>query len=222
MPRLLALAATLLIAAASSAQPVALDSVARRPAFGVPLSGDFEPAQTSAALAYVAAAASTAGPIALGIVLDDVLGASPETGGERPTVITLVLAGAWFGPHVGNLTLGAGQDVRRGFALTAGGFLSGVVLAGGAVLVGGVCLVGDIAQGEIGSGDCAAGPLVTVLLVSAAVLTAAGTLAGTAYGLATIPRNAARAQRYRQSYPRVAVAPGWRSGGPALSVRVGL
>ena len=59
------------------------------------------------------------------------------------------------------------------------------------------------------------------LLVTGAALAALGTVAGAAYGLATIPRSAARAQRYRQAYP-VSVAPGWRSGRPALSVRVGL
>ena len=224
MARLLALVSTLLIAAASAAQPVAVDSVARRPAFGVPLTGDFEPPQTSAALAYLYSAAATAIPLAAGAVLLQISEPSGTAGQVSPGDIGmyLVIAGVWAGPAAGNLSLGAGGDVRRGAVYTVGGFLSGVVLAGGAVLIGGVCLAGDLAQGQIGSGDCAAGPLVAVLLVSAAALTAAGTLAGAGHHLATIPRNAALAQRYRQSHPRVALAPGWRSGGPALSLRVGL
>ena len=217
------LTAVLLAAATASAQPVLPDSVARRPPFSVPVTGDFAPPQTSAAVAYLSSVAATAGPIVAGIALNDVLGADPETGSERPAVVTLVLAGAWVGPHVGNLTLGAGGDARRGFALTAGGFLSGVALAGVAVVIAGTCALDDIRGGEIGSGDtCADGPVVVGLLVTGAALAAAGTVAGTAYALVTIPRNADRAQRYRRAYPRVSVAPSWGAGGPAASVRVGL
>ncbi len=226
--RRLSLAAVLVLAAlaapAASGQPAALDSVPPRPSFSVPVTGDFAPPQTSAARAYLYSAAATAVPVAAGVLLLQASGPSGTAGQVTPgdVGIVLVIAGAWLGPAAGNLSLGAGADVRRGAVLTAGGFLTGAVLAGGAVAVAGVCVVGDLAQGRLGGEGCTLGPLAAGLLIAGGVAAAVGTVAGTAYNMGTIPRNAARAQRYRRAYSRVSVTPRWRSGEPALSVRVGL
>lgn len=222
------LAAVLVLAAlaapAGSGQPVATDSIAHRPAFSVPVTGDFAPPQTSAVRAYLYSAAATAVPVAAGVLLLQAGGPSDTPGQATPgdLGIVLVIAGAAFGPAVGNLSLGAGTDVRRGVALVAGGFAGGVVLAGGGVAIAGFCIAGDLASGQLGSADCAAEPLAVALLVAGVAVAAVGAVAGTAYSLATVPRNASRARTYRRAHPRVAVAPGWRAGAPALGIRVGL
>ena len=220
--RLLPIALATLAALAASGQPVAADSVAARPAFAVPVTGDFEPPQTSAALAYAYSALATAAPVAAGLALDSAFGPDPESGSNRPAAVVLVLGGAWFGPLAGNLSLGAGADARRAFLLSGGGFVAGVAIAGAGVAITGVCVVGDLADGVLGSGDCAVGPAATALFVVAAATAALGTAAGAAYSLATVPANAERARRYRQVHSSVSAAPGWRAGGPALAVRVGL
>lgn len=216
--------AVLLALAAPALGQAPVDSVPPRPAFSVPVTGDFQPPQTSALRAYAYSVAATAVPIAAGALLLRVSEPADTAGEVTPgdVGIMLVFAGVMAGPTAGNLSLGAGADARRGVFMSGGGFVAGVALAGGGVAVAGFCLAGDLVRGELGSGDCVAGPLAVVLLVGGAAAAAAGTLAGTVYHFVTIPRNAARARRYRQVHPRVAVAPGWRSGGPSVSVRVGL
>ena len=220
----LALLVAALAAPAASGQPAGQDSVARRPAFEVPLTGDFAPPQTSAVRAYLYSVAATAIPIAAGVLLLRASDPSETPGGFSPgdAGIVLVYAGAWFGPNAGNLSLGAGADARRSFMVAGGGFLAGVVLAGAGVGVAGVCVLDDLSRGRLGDDDCLAGPVATGLIVMGAAVAVVGTVAGTGYALATVPANAARARRYRQAYPDVTVAPGWRAGRPALSVRVGL
>ena len=125
------------------------------------------PPQTSAPVAYLYAAVATALPVAAGVLLLQSDGPSGTAGrvSAGDIGVTLVIAGAWFGPLAGNLSLGAGRDARAGVLLTATGFVSGVVLAGAGVAVGGTCVVADLARNEVGSADCPAGTLSTALLV---------------------------------------------------------
>ena len=208
MTRVVPLALVLAASAAHAQEPA--DSLQRLPPFSIPIREDFEPPQTSAGRAYLYSAAATGGTVALGYLLYMALPESDltESSFSANYVGVVVMGlGVVAGPAVGNLSLGAVDDVKRAQAISAAGFLSGAVLV-------------TVSLGAAAGGD--PGTVSEGLFVAGVALAGAGYVGGVAYTLATIPRNAARAQRYRQSYPRVAVAPGWRSGGPALSVRVGL
>ena len=219
-----ALLAVLLATAAASAQPASRDSVPRLPAFSVPVTGDFAPPQTSAARAYLYSAAATAVPIAVGALLLRTGEPSGEPGGVSLDDVGFVVAlsGVWFGPLAGNLSLGAGEDARRAFLYSGAGFLGGVVLAGVATAIAGGCVVSDLARRQTLSSECVDHPVVVGLVVTGAAVAAAGALGGAGYALGTVPRNAARARLYREAHPRLSAAPGWRSGGPALTLRVDL
>lgn len=189
-----------LAAPVASGQVAAADSVAVLPPFRIPIKGDFAPPQTSALRAYAYSAGVAGGTVALGYLLHR----APE-GGSMATSSTaqavgafLMVIGAGFGSSAGNVSLGAMDDVTRAAYIRMVGVFGGTV-----------GIVGLLA----GSGE--------VFVVGTAVM-GAGLVGGVAYDLATIPGNAARARRYRQAYPRVSIAPGWRAGAPALGVRVGL
>lgn len=205
MPRALLLALAVLAAPTASGQPtadgVSRDRVAVLPPFRLPHRGDFAPPQTSALRAYAYSAGVTAGTVALGYVLYRVLPTrdpteasfSPSYAGEL-----VMIVGAVYGTAAGNVSLGAAGDVTRAT------YIRGVGLLGG---------VGALVFGLSGSGE---------VFTLGYLVMGAGLAGGIVYDLATIPRNAARARHYRRAHPRVAVAPGWQSGGPALGLRVGL
>ena len=206
MARTLALLLALAAGHAASGQPLA------PPAPDLP-PPTLRPSHSSAGRAYLYSAAATAGTVGLGLLLVEVLPKGDPTRDSftpQDLAWVVVAAGAIGGPSVGNLTLGAGDDVGRAYTVKAIGVAGG----GGLVLLGVVSALSCVADGP----PCGAAE---GLLVAGAVVTGAGLVAGTAYDLATIPRNAARARRSRQS-PPVSVAPGWRGGGPALALRVGL
>ena len=216
MPRALLLALAALAAPAASGQPVAVDSLPRRPPFHVPITQDFAPPQTSAARAYLYSAVATGGPILVGVLLNEVAPPS-EDGAVGQVAVALVLTGAMIGPMAGNLSLGAASDVRRALVPKSIGAVGGAVLFLAGAGAGLLCITDALATG----GECDGGA-VTALWVTAGVVMAGGLVVGAAMDLATIPANAARARRYRQAHPRVTVAPGWRAGAPALGVRAWL
>ena len=176
---------------------------------------DFEPLQTSAARAYLYSVAATGGLVAVGLLADAAAGGSgvgPLGDPEYDDTRLIVAVSLLVGPSVGNLTLGAGADVGRAFAVKG----AGVVAAGGLLLVGlGTTLACVGADCDAGSG----------LVTAAAVVAVAGFAAGTAYDLVTIPGNAARARRHvRGRGGRVSLAPGYaaRAGAPTLTLRARL
>ena len=225
MPRLPLVALSVLIAAMSvpvaSSQPVAPDSVARRPDFSVPLPGDFAPPQTSAARAYTYALLATGATVGAGVLLIEALGEPPVEGTNLlyDAGPVIIIAGAAIGPSVANLSLGAAQDVGRALTIKMVGLGTGIALGGTGLLIGAGCVVSELN----GGGDAErCGPAVTALLTGGIAAAAAGMVIGTGYDLATVPGNAARARQYRAAYPRVALAPGWRAGSPTAVLRVGL
>ena len=206
---------------AASGQPVVVDSLARLPTFNVPITEDFAPPHASAARAYLYSAVATGGLVAAGLLVEEALGDSPpESDGSLRDGIgpALVIFGVLMGPSVGNLSLGAVEDARRAFVPKAVGLGVGAGLGAAGLTTALVCTLSSFDTGD--TGGC--GTVVIALFVSGAAAATVGVGIGTVRDLSTIPANAERARRYRQAHPHVTVAPGWRSGGPALSVRVGL
>ena len=218
-PSLLALVA--LAAPVASGQPVgappaAPDSVARLPAFSVPVVRDFEPPHTSAARAFAYSTAGTVGPILLGLLANRAFPPDDEDGPLSMLGTGLIVAGVMAGPPLGNLSLGAVESVRQAGRPK----VIGVAVGSGIILVGVAATAGCALEGAGARGACVADPL--ALLTAGGAVVATGMAVGSVIDLATIPANAARARRYRQVHSSVSAAPGWRAGGPALAVRVGL
>ena len=175
---------------------------------------DFEPLQTSAARAYLYSVAATGGLVAAGLLADAVAGEGGVASVEDPeydNTRLIVAVSLLVGPSVGNLTLGAGADVGRAFAIKG----AGVVVGGGLLLVGLgttlACVSDDVGCGRLSG--------------AATAVAAAGFVVGTVYDLATIPGNAARAQRHvRGRGGRVSLAPGYavRARTPTLGLNVRL
>jgi len=181
-----------------------------------PLTGLSQPTETgprwttSATDAYLISAGSTAGAVGLGLALYHVLPAQEPSSDRfvpRDAALSLIVLGAFVGPTMGNVALGAVGDAERGLAIKGIGVSAGAVIALGSLVV----IVGCL-------GGSACGGYVEALVVTGAVVAGAGFVAGTIYDLATIPRNAARAQADRR---RVALRPavGLRGGTPTVGLR---
>lgn len=215
-----ALLALLLLPALAAAQAPP-DSLRTLPEFGVPVSGDFRPPQTSAARAYLYSAAATGVLVGVGYLVDRAAAAAldPTTSDSYLLDVGgfLMAAGVIGGPMVGNLSLGAGADVRRGAAPK----LVGIAVGGSLVLAGTLSALACIPAQSDGCGGAAG-----VLVVGGAVVGVVGLAVGTVYDLATIPGNARWARRARANGNRVpvALAPGYdaRADAPVLTLRVGL
>ena len=197
-------ALALLLASASHAQVLA-SHPAPPPS---PFAGGAAPREVSASEAYLYSAVATGGAVALGYVLYRVLPGDPtqDSFTGRDLGLALIAVGVVGGPSVGNLTLGAENDVNR--ALLVKGIGAGVG-AGLAVAAIATCF-------SIGDSPPACESLGTPLFVGAALAVGTGFVVGTVYDLATIPGNARAARR-----GGVAVGLG-RGGVPTVGLHVGL
>lgn len=167
------------------------------------------PLHTSGARAYAYSAAATAGGIGLGYVLYRALPEGDPTldsFSPRDAGLLVIAIGAVGGPAVGNLTLGAEGDVRRGLLIRSAGLC---VAAGLAAATFAVCAPG------LGDASSTCDATANAFVVGGAVALGAGLLGGAVYDLATIPGNAREARRQRG---RVQVAP----AGAGLMVTVRL
>lgn len=179
-------------------QPVARDSLPRLPEFRTPITEDFAPRHASAARAYLYSAAATGGLVVLGLLVEDAVSGVEDLEGIG---IGLAVTGVIFGPSAGNVSLGAVGDFQRALVVSVG-IGSGLVLGS----LGFVSILGCVANAD---GQCDAAGF---LFVSAVAVAATGVAIGALMVLTSIPATAARARRYRQQHPRVAVAPGGREG----------
>ena len=195
---------------------MAADSVARLPPFSVPIVRDFEPPHTSATRAFAYSTAGTVGPIVLGLLANRAFPPGNEDDPLSMLGTGLIVAGVMVGRPLGNLSLGAVESVRQAGKPK----VIGVTIGSSIILVGVVATAGCALEGAGARGACIGDPL--ILLTAGGAVVATGMALGSLMDLATIPRNAERARRYRQAHPRVSAAPGWRAGRPALAVRVGL
>lgn len=220
------LAALLLAPALAAAQ--APDSLRLLPAFGIPVTGDFRPPQTSAARAYLYSATATGALVGVGYLLYE-HGPQPDptlasTAYVREAGGLLMILGVMAGPMAGNLSLGAGRDAGHGVRFKAAGAIGGSVLLGVALVSAGVCL-GSGAQ----SGTCPLEPVAVGAFYGIPVVIGAGLAVGAVYDLATIPANARWARQARATgnrvparEVRVQIAPGYdpRFDAPMGTVRI--
>lgn len=172
----------------------------------------YEPLHDSEALAFGISAGATALFAGVGYLL--VLTHEPATASDDGTVapgfreagIGLMIVGLLLGPPTGNATLGAGPDVFIGTTIK----LVGVGVAGALVMTA-----------VIGNFDCGVGcPKARPFLTAGAVVLAAGTLTGTIYDFATIPRNARRASERRAGHGGATVSLVPATGATGLGLRV--
>lgn len=189
--------------------------VAAQPEWLWPAEGTPEPVTTSVSTAYLASIGATVGLIGGGMLIAHVSGYSPDDDLTVPQKIGLGMigAGAMMGPSAGNVLLLGRFDpsAARGAALRASGLAAGM----GVAAVGfTVCLATN--QTTAYGRECT-GPF-----YAAAFVAGGAAVAGTAYDLAVIPHNAARAREAvgaRPAAPRpVTLAP----AGRGLALRVPL
>ena len=211
----LAPAVLVLLAAAStasaSAQPVVPDTALT----GSP-HADEGPPQPSAARAYAYSAAATGGAVVLGLLTNEVLrsidAAAYREDGRYVAGYVVIGTGLVLGPAIGNVSLGAVDDVEAAGRIKVAGIVAGGLIA----TVGVLTPIATLATGDPGYVETF--PTLVTLGLGVATL---GTVVGGVMDLSTIPRNARRARQSRSGPPSVAVAPGWR-GGPTVALRVDL